>query len=98
MDLLSMPSSNAFYNSPFLRALQCNNSSRTPVWLMRQAGRYMPEFRKIRAKHSFLEVCHDPELAAEVTLLPLRVFNFDAAILFSDILIIPEAFATGFAI
>jgi uroporphyrinogen decarboxylase len=62
---------------------------------MRQAGRYMPEFRKIRAKHSFLEVCHDPELASEVTLLPLRVFNFDAAILFSDILVIPEALQLG---
>jgi uroporphyrinogen decarboxylase len=62
---------------------------------MRQAGRYMPEFRKIRAKHSFLEVCHDPELAAEVTLLPIKAFNFDAAILFSDILVIPEAFNLG---
>jgi uroporphyrinogen decarboxylase len=62
---------------------------------MRQAGRYMPEFRKIRAKHSFLEVCHDPELAAEVTLLPIKAFNMDAAILFSDILVIPEAFNIG---
>jgi uroporphyrinogen decarboxylase len=55
----------------------------------------MPEFRKIRAKHSFLEVCHDPELAAEVTLLPVRAFNMDAAILFSDILVIPEALQVG---
>lgn len=95
MGLLLIPSSNEFYNSLFLTALRCQNMSRPPVWLMRQAGRYMPEFRKIRAKHSFLEVCHNPELAAEVTLLPLRTFNFDAAILFSDILVIPEALQLG---
>lgn len=82
-------------NSLFTRALNCCNISRPPVWLMRQAGRYMPEFRKIRSKHSFLEVCHDPELAAEVTLLPIKAFNMDAAILFSDILVIPEAFDVG---
>jgi uroporphyrinogen decarboxylase len=62
---------------------------------MRQAGRYMPQYRAIRAKHSFLEMCHDPELAAEITQLPLRVFGFDAAILFSDILVIPEALGVG---
>lgn len=90
-----MQSLNAFSNSLFLKALRGQNSGRPPVWLMRQAGRYMPEFRKIRAKHSFLEVCHDPELACEVTLLPLRVFNFDAAILFSDILILAEALQLG---
>lgn len=78
-----------------MKALRCQNSGRPPVWLMRQAGRYMPQFRKIRAQHSFLEVCHDPELACEVTLLPIRVFNFDAAILFSDILVLVEALQMG---
>jgi uroporphyrinogen decarboxylase len=83
-------------NSLLLNALRCNNTtSRPPVWLMRQAGRYMPEFRKIRKQYSFLDVCHDPELAAEVTMLPVHAFNMDAAILFSDILILPEAFDIG---
>lgn len=82
-------------NQLLIDALHCRNQGRPPVWLMRQAGRYMPEFRKIRAKHSFLEACHDPEIAAEITLLPIKAFNMDAAILFSDILVIPEAFEIG---
>jgi len=62
---------------------------------MRQAGRYMPEYRVIRSRHSFLEMCHRPELIAEITMLPLKAFQMDAAILFSDILLIPEALEVG---
>lgn len=77
--------------SGLINALRGQNTQGPPVWLMRQAGRYMPEYRAIREKHSFLEMCHHPEIAAEVTQLPIRCFGFDAAILFSDILVISEA-------
>lgn len=82
----------------FLDALNCRNKSGPPVWLMRQAGRYMPEYRAIREKYSFLEMTHTPELAAEITKLPLQVFGMDAAILFSDILVISEALGVPFRI
>lgn len=78
-----------------LNALACKNEKRPPVWLMRQAGRYLPEYRAIRARHSFLEMCHHPELIAEITLQPIKRFGFDAAILFSDILMIPEVLKMG---
>ena len=72
--------------APFLRACRGLPVDRTPVWLLRQAGRYQPEYRALREKHSLLEIIRTPELAAEVTLLPVDAFGLDAAIVFSDIL------------
>ena len=79
-------------NDLFLQALKGENKEkRPPIWLMRQAGRYMASYQKLRAKHSFLGLCKTPELIAQVTQLPITEFGFDAAIVFSDILLIAEA-------
>ncbi len=79
-------------NDRFLNTLHRRNLGRPPVWLMRQAGRYLPEYSALRQRYSFLEMCHEPDLITEITLMPIRRFGMDAAILFSDILLIFEAF------
>lgn len=81
----------------FLSACSCAPLERPPIWVMRQAGRYLPEYRELKARSSFLEMVRTPELAVEVTLQPLRRFALDAAILFSDILVIPEALGQAYS-
>ena len=86
----------ALKNDCFIRALLRQPVVYTPVWMMRQAGRYLPEYRRVREKAgSFMNLCTNPELACEVTLQPLDRFRLDAAILFSDILTIPDAMGLG---
>jgi uroporphyrinogen decarboxylase len=80
----------------FLAACACQPLDRPPLWIMRQAGRYLPEYRALKEQHGFLKMVRTPALAAEVTLQPLKRFPFDAAILFSDILVIPEALGQGY--
>ncbi|MDO4776784.1 MAG: uroporphyrinogen decarboxylase [Cardiobacteriaceae bacterium] len=83
-------------NEVFLQVLRGEKVTRTPIWMMRQAGRYLPEYRATRAQAgSFMDLCRNTELACEVTLQPLRRYAFDAAILFSDILTIPDAMGLG---
>jgi uroporphyrinogen decarboxylase len=82
-------------DAPFLRACRREKTAFTPVWLMRQAGRYMPEYRALRARHGFLELCKTPAAAAEVTLQPVERIGVDAAILFADILLVLEPLGVG---
>src|SRR6476661_10826930 len=88
-------------NSSFVRTCKSLPVDRTPVWFMRQAGRYMPEYRAIRKQHSLLEICKKPELAAQVTIEAAEILGVDAAIIFADLLLplevmgIPFRFASG---
>lgn len=82
-------------NRLLLDALGCKNKSRPPVWFMRQAGRYLPEYREIRKKHSLIEMFHNSEVAAEITKQPIDILGVDAAILFADILLVAEAMGVG---
>ena len=80
----------------FLNACECKPVDRPPIWIMRQAGRVLPEYRALKETYSFVQLVQNPELAAEVTMQPIRRFGFDAAILFSDILVIPEALGQSY--
>src|SRR5215470_12069370 len=82
-------------NHPFLAACRREKAAYTPVWLMRQAGRYMEEYRKLRSEFSFLDLCKRPDLAAEITVTPVEKLGVDAAILFADILLILEPMGIG---
>ena len=86
----------ALQNDTFLRACMCQPTDYTPVWLMRQAGRYLPEYKALRARAgSFMGLATNPQFATEVTLQPLDRYPLDAAILFSDILTVPDAMGLG---
>lgn len=83
-------------NDLFLRTLKNEKTERTPIWVMRQAGRYLPQYRAVREKADFITMCKTPELAAEVTIQPVDLIGVDVAIIFSDILVIPEAMGLEF--
>ncbi len=79
----------------FLNALSCCNALGPPIWLMRQAGRHLASYRAFRQRYSFLQMCHEPDLITQITLLPIEAYEMDAAILFSDILVVAEAMGVG---
>lgn len=81
----------ALKNDRILRAARGEEVDRVPVWVMRQAGRYLPEFRELRSRYDFFTICRTPELACEVTLQPIQRYDLDASIIFSDILVIVQA-------
>ena len=86
------------FNDTFLKACRGETTEYTPIWIMRQAGRYQPEYRKIREKYTLVEICKHPEVCAEVTLLPVQQLNVDAAIIFSDIMVPLDAMGISFEI
>ena len=75
----------------FLRSCRGQEVDRPPVWLMRQAGRYLPQYQEVKKKHTFVEMCSDPELAFEISMQPYRLFDLDAVVVFYDILFLAEA-------
>src|ERR1700742_199075 len=82
---------NTLKNDLLLRTLQGQPTERTPVWMMRQAGRYLPDYMKLKEKYSFFQRCQTPELATAITIQPVEQIGVDAAIIFSDILVVPQA-------
>ncbi len=83
-------------HSRYLNAAKQQNNERPPIWLMRQAGRYLPEYKKVRQHYTFTEMISNPEIVTEITLQPIKRFGFDAAILYSDILVVPNSFGLHF--